>query len=238
MTRAVIPIGPKRAPTLIHAVRSLDAHAGITELVTVGARPEGIEPDYHIESPNDKAAHKNVCGHLRRVCEAFGGEFVWTDDDTFTIKPWTPGVYVRGYSIAQMLRKYPNRSTWSQSVRNAIQVMKAQGYDPETVPCGTIHRPWLVDAERALQTLDALDEVGGGSFRSLYVAGMDDVIPAADPKVSGRAMPPAHRDVVSLDGKSAWTKNAGRLMREQFRFPSGWEHVSVPSGGAEAQKTA
>lgn len=237
MTRAVIPIGPKRAPTLIHAVRSLEVHAGITELVTVGARPKGIEPDHHIESPNSGVAHINIGGHLRRACEAFGGEFVWTDDDTFTVKPWTPGVYVRGYSIAQMLRKYPSRSSWSQSVRNSIKAMKIEGYDPEEVPCGTIHRPWLVDAQRALRTLDALNEVGGGSFRALYVAGLDNVIPAPDPKVTGRAVPPPYRDVISLDGRSAWNKNAGRILREMFTETSRWEggseSMSAPASTAE-----
>lgn len=240
--RAVIPTGLKRAPTLIHAVRSLEANAGITELVTVGAPPEGITPDIHIDSPNTRAPHINVCGHLRRAAEAFGGEFVWTDDDTFCVKPWTPGVYVRGYSIAQMLRKYPNRSSWSLSVRSAIEVMVAQGYDPEEVPCGTIHRPWLVDADRAVRTLDALDEVGGGSFKALYVCGMSDVIAAPDPKVTGRAVPPPKRDVISLDGKSAWRSNSGRIMRETFTVPSRWEDATEatapPTGTATGRKTA
>lgn len=223
--RAVIPIGPRRPLTLPHVLRSLVAHANVDELITVGEPPKGIEPDFHIDSPNTDRPHVNILGHLRRATEHIDGKWVWCDDDMFLLKPWTPGVYVRGYSIASMLRKYPNRGTWSQAVRASIKVMEGWGYDPEEVPCGTIHRPWLVDSDRVRMVCDAL---GNGSFKALYVAGLDDVIPAPDPKVTGRGVPKPDADVISVLHDS-WRHNAGRLVRETFTEPTRWE--TEPTAG-------
>lgn len=188
----------------------------------MGERPEGIEPDHHIDSPNDSQPHVNIAGHLRRVCETIDGEFIWCDDDTFTLRPWTPGVYVHRHSIAGMLRVYPNRGTWSQAVRASIKVMIEWGYDPEAVPCGTVHRPWLVSTDRVRKVVDALDEVGGGSFKALYPAGLTDLIEASNPKILGRKVPHPDSDVISLFMDS-WRFNAGRLVRETFTEPSRWE---------------
>jgi len=188
----------------------------------VGERPQNIEPDRHIDSPNTDKPHINVAGHLRRASKIIDGEFIWCDDDTFTVRPWTLGVYVRDYSIAGMLRLYPSRGHWSHAVRASIKVMESWGFDPENVPCGTIHRPWLVATDRVLRTLSALDAVGGGSFKALYVAGLDDVIVAGDAKVHGRAVPKPDADVISVFHDS-WKANAGRIIRETFIEPSRWE---------------
>ena len=218
----VIPIGRSRPLTLPYVLRSLAEHTPITELVTVGEPPKGIKPDRHIDSPNGGQPHVNIAGHLRRVCDAIDGDFIWCDDDTFTMKPWTPGVYVHRYSIAGMLRVYPNQGTWSHAVRASIKVMTEWGYDPEEVPCGTVHRPWLVSVDRARMVIDALDAVGGGSFRALYVAGLDDVIEASNPKILGRKVPHPDSDVISLFNDS-WRANAGRIVRGTFTEPSRWE---------------
>lgn len=217
---AVIPVGRGRPATLPYVCRGL-AVAGVTEIVTIGEKPEGIEPDRHIPSPNDHSPHENVAGHLRKAAAELD-RFVWIDDDTFILKPWTPGVYVRAYSIAGMLRLYPNRGGWSQAVRNSIKVMQAWGFDPEEVPCGTIHRPWYVEAKRVNKTLDGLASVGGGSFKALYVAGLADVIPVGDAKVTGRAAPKADADVVSVFHDS-WRKAAGEMVRRALPERSRWE---------------
>jgi hypothetical protein len=226
--RVVIPIGKSRPGTLPYVLRSLAEHAGITEVITVGEAPKGIEPDRHIDSPNANKPHVNIAGHLRRVCEAIEGDWIWTDDDTFTLKPWTPGVYVHKHSVAGMLRVYPNRGTWSQAVRASIKVMTEWGYDPEEVPCGTVHRPWLVSTDRVRLVVDTLDEVGGGSFRALYPAGLSDLIEASNPKILGRKVPHPDSDVISLFDDS-WKTNAGRIVRETFTERSRWE--SGPSEG-------
>ena len=228
MTRVVIPIGRGRPDTLPYVLRSLSEHAGVTEVITVGERPKGIEPDQHIDSPNDGQPHVNIAGHLRRVCESIDGEFIWCDDDMFTMKPWTPGVYVRPFSIAYMLSHNANRGYWSQAVRNSIKVMKQWGHDPETVPCGPTHRPWLINTERTIEIVDALDAVGGGSFRALYVAGLDGLIEVSDPKIWGRGMPKPGADVISVFNDS-WRYNAGRIVKETFTEPSRWE--SAPTEG-------
>lgn len=220
--KAVIPLGARRPATLPYVLRSLAENAGVTQVVTVGEHPEGIEPDLHIDSPNDAKPHVNVAGHLRRAAETLGGSFIWIDDDTFLMAPWVPGVYVRRHSIADMLRWFPNKGAWSAAVRASIAVMVSQGYDPVKVPCGTIHRPWLVDSKRALRTLDALDAVGGGSFKALYCAGLPGVIEADDAKVLGRQMPDPQADVISVVAQS-WQTNAGRIVRERFVEPSRWE---------------
>lgn len=215
---AVIPVGSRRPASLPYVLRSLRLYADVTEVVTVGDRPHGIEPDLHIDSPNAGKPHLNIAGHLRKIDLA---EFVWCDDDTFTVRPWVPGVYTREYSIAQMLRLYPTSGNWSGALRSSISVMEAWGFDPETVPAGTVHRPWLVTAERAGLVLDALDSAGGGSFKALYPAGID-VIAAADPKINGRGLPRPDADVISVD-PHAWGKNAGRIIRERFTEPTRWE---------------
>lgn len=217
----IVPIGRGRPATLPHVLRSFTAHSDITELVTVGEPPQGVIPDRHIPSPNAGRPHENIAGHLRKVAAEYA-EFVWCDDDTFLLKPWTPGVYVAEYSIAHMLRQYPSRGHWSLAVRASIKVMQDWGYDPEEVPCGTVHRPWLVTAERTLKVVDALDAVGGGSFKALYPAGLDGTLTGGNPKIYGRGLPGEDSDVISLFNDS-WKYNAGRIMRETFTVPSRWE---------------
>lgn len=221
--KAVIPVGRGRPATLPYVLRSLK-HADVTEVVTVGETPQGIEPDLHIPSPNTGLPYQNVAGHLRRVCEKLGGEFMWCDDDTVLMKPWTPGVYVWHASIVGMLRLFPQRGRWSEAVRASIGVIREWGFDPDEVPAGTVHRPWLVSADRALMVLDALDRVGGGSFKALYPAGLDGLIVASNPKVTGRQVPHPDMDVISL-ATDSWRYNAGRVVRDAFGDPSDWETV-------------
>ena len=237
--RVVIPVGRGRSATLPYVLRSLSQHAGIDEVVTVGETPAGITPDLHIPSPNAARPHVNILGHLRRVCEQVSGEWMWCDDDTFTIKPWVPGVYVRPFSIAYMLKNNANKGNWSHAVRASIKVMEALGYDPEQVKCGTTHRPWLVETGRVMDTVKTLEDAGGGSFKALYVAGLDDLIEANDPKIMGRGVPHPKADVVSVFNDS-WRFNAGRIIRERFTEPTRWESGSTtdtaltPSGPARA----
>lgn len=221
---AVIPVGRKRAPTLPYVLRSLEAHSDITRLVTVGEPPAGVTPDRHIPSANDqRTPYLNVLGHLHRAAESIDADrFVWMDNDMFLMAPWTPAVYVRKYSIARHLADYPNLGPYTAQVKAAVKVMVSQGHDPEQVPCGPIHRPWLVETDRVLATVKALEDVGGGSFKTLYVAGLDGVVPANDAKVMGRGVPKPGVDVVSTVSQS-WRSNAGRIVREAFTEPSRWE---------------
>lgn len=207
-------------------------------MVTIGQRPEGVEPDLHIDSPNTGRPHQNVAGHLRKAAE-LGGEFIWCDDDTFTLKPWKPAVYVRPFSIAYMFERNRNKGYWSQAVQASIKIMEGWGFDPSQVPCGTVHRPWLVDPARALRTLDALDAVGGGSFKALYVAGLDGVVEANDIKIVGRGVIPPTADVVSLFLNS-WGSNAGRIVREMFPDASPWDtpgSVGDPVAAGRSRRT-
>lgn len=203
-------------------LRSLAAHAGVDEVWTVGDQPDGITPDRHIHSPNDLRPYQNIAAHLTRVCSATDEPFIWCDDDTFTIRPWTPAVYVRPFSIDYFFRRNRNRGMWSVAVRNSIKVMTDHGYDPTQVPCGTTHRPWLVDPARAEQTIEALAPVGGGSFKAMYVAGLTGVVESDDPKLRGRGMPKPDADVISVFNDS-WRYNAGRIIRDTFPTPSRWE---------------
>jgi hypothetical protein len=220
-----------RPATLPYVLRSFAVHADITELVTVGEHPVGVTPDRHIDSPNKGKPHQNVAGHLRRVASELGGSFVWCDDDTFALRPWAPAVYVRPFSIGHMLRKNPNAGHWSHAVRASVKVLEAWGYDPDEVPCGTVHRPWLVDSARVLTVVDALDAVGGGSFKALYVAGLADTVAVEDHKLRGRDMPKPDADVVSVFHDS-WRYNAGRIIREKFPDPSRWETPTQNDGMA------
>jgi hypothetical protein len=199
----------------------------VTRIVTVGERPTTIEPDHHIDSPNFSAPYINVLGHLRRVVAWLDvPEFVYNADDTFPMTTWTPGVYVRKYSIADHIRHYPNHGTYTKAVKASVSIMVAQGYDPEQVPCGAIHRPMLIDRTRAAATLDLIESAGGAGFKVLYVAGLDNVIPTYDPKIHGRGMPKPDADVISVVAES-WRHNAGRLVRERFTEPSRYEDTQL-----------
>lgn len=220
---AVVPLGRGRPPTLNYAVRTLEQYAGITELWTVGEAPTTLTPDRHIDSPNDqKVAYLNVHQHLRAVLTELDAPFVWTSDDIFTLKHWKPAVYVRRDTLAEHLRTYSNKSHYTRAVRASIELVRARGYDPEKVPTGAGHRPWLVDPDRAREVAAAVDERGEGSWAMVYVAGLGDTIPAGNSKVHGHNMIHHDADVASTMPQS-WKYNAGRLIRETFKTPSRWE---------------
>lgn len=222
--RAVIPLGRGRPASLPYAVRALERYAGVTEVWTVGETPPTISPDRHIDSPNTaKPTYLNVVAHLRAaLAEMDGQPFIWTADDIFPLKPWEPGVYVRKESLAGHLRRYSNRGHYTHAVRGAVALVKSWGYDPEQVPCGAIHRPWLVDPERARMVTDAIAAQGVGEWKMAYVAGVVGATPIGDPKIVGHGMPQPDADMISTEAGS-WRRNAGRIIRETFREPSRWE---------------
>lgn len=216
-------MGRGRPPTLIYAVRALEQYAGITELWTVGETPTTLTPDRHIPSPNDqKASYLNVQQHLRTALADLDGPFVWTSDDIYPLKPWTPGVYTRRDTLAAHLRTYSNKGHYTRAVRASVELVRARGYDPEEVPTGAGHRPWLVDPERARDVVAAVDERGEGSWAMVYVAGLDGTIPAGNSKVHGHNMIHTDADMASTEPQS-WKRNAGRTIRETFKTPSRWE---------------
>lgn len=221
--KAVIPLGRNRPPTLPYVCRALEANTPVTEIVTVGETPS-IKPDLHIASPNDKRhGHLNVLQHLATALDQItDAEFVWIADDVFPLKPWTPGVYVRKASIAAHLRMYASRGAYSRAIRASVEIIRDLGHDPEQVPCGSIHRPWLVNADRVRDSVKLVQEKGDGEWKTVYVAGLNDTIPAGDPKLVGRGMPKPNADMISVFVDS-WRYNAGRIIRETFPDPSRWE---------------
>ena len=222
---AVIPLGPNRPSTLPYVLRALERNTDVTRVVTVGHPPTGITPDLHLPSPNNRRPYRNVLGHLRRVTETITEEsFVWVDDDTFALKPWTPGVYVRPFSIAKHLRDHPNLGPYSQMIRATVRLISEAGHDPEATPCGPCHRPWLVDTARARATVAAVEPVGA-SFKGFYVAGLSGTIPVTESKIVGRGLPRPDAEVVSVYNDS-WRHNAGRIIRQRFTEPSRWESAS------------
>ena len=216
-------MGRGRPLSLVHAVRALEAHAGITELWTVGETPKGLTPDRHIDSPNDqKQLYLNVQQHLTAALAELDGPFVWTADDIFPLKPWAPGVYTRKDTLAEHLRTYANKGHYTRAVRASAEIVRARGYDPEKVPTGAGHRPWLVDPDRARDAVKAVADRGEGSWAMVYVAGLDGTIPAGNSKVHGHQMIQPTADMASTEAQS-WKRNAGRVIRETFKAPSRWE---------------
>lgn len=222
--RAVVPIGKGRPPSLPYAARALEQYAGVTELWTVGERPTTLTPDRHIDSPNTaKPVYLNVITHLRAALAEMDGEpFIWTADDIFPMRAWLPGLYVRKESLAAHLRRYSNKGNYTHATRASVNLVRAWGYDPEEVPCGAIHRPWVVDPERARRVTDAVWAQGAGEWKMLYVAGAVGAQPVGDPKIFGHGMPQPDADMISTENQS-WRRNAGRIVREAFRTPSRWE---------------
>jgi hypothetical protein len=221
---AVIPYSNRRSPTIVYAARALEAHTPISRLIIIGAEPNGISPDDWWPSPNNTAPHANTNRHLRLAAERLLDEgvesFVWTADDTFPLQRWTPATHVRKYSIATHLGHYPRIRGYSELIRASIKLMREDGHDPNQVPCGAIHRPMLVETKRVIQTLDRLP--ADGHFKSLYVAGLDTVIPAGDPKIKTAADPKETADCISTEPLS-WSRGAGELVRRKLAEPSRWE---------------
>ena len=222
--RAVIPLGRGRPASLVYAARALEQHAGVTELWTVGETPQGLTPDHHIPSPNTaKPTYLNVLAHLRAaLAEMDGQPFIWSADDIFPMVPYQPGVYVRKESLAAHLRRYSNKGHYTQAVRASIVLVRGLGFDPEQVPCGAIHRPWLVDPERARWVTDSVHAHGAGEWKLAYVAGAIGTTPVGDPKIFGHGLPQPDADMISTEPGS-WRYNAGRIIRETFKTPSRWE---------------
>jgi hypothetical protein len=222
--RAVIPVGKGRPSSLPYALRALEEYAGVTEVWTVGQRPDGVTPDHHIDSPNNRRPlYFNTLGHLRAaLADMDGAPFVWTADDIYPMAPWAPAVYARKQTLAGHLRDYPNRGNYTTAVKASVALVERMGHDPELTWCGAVHRPWLVEPERARRITDAVWEQGAGEWKMVYVAGLEDVVPVGDPKIFGHGMPQPGADMISTEVQS-WRRNAGRLVRERFTTPSRWE---------------
>lgn len=220
---AVVPLGAGRPDTLPYLSRALQANTPVTEIVTVGAVPKGIEPDHHILNPNGhKKRYLNVLDHLTKALEVVDGPFVWIADDIFPMVPWAPAVYVRRDSLAAHFRRYQHLGGYAAACRASIEIIEAYGHDPEQVPCGAIHRPWLVDPVRCRETVGLVQSRGAGEWKMVHVAGLDGVVPVGDPKIFGFGVPQSNADMISTDHTS-WRRNAGRTIREAFPTPSRWE---------------
>lgn len=221
---AVVPYSNRRSPTVVYAARALETHTPISRLIVVGAEPNGIKPDDFWPSPNNAAPHANTNWHLRLAAERLLDEgvesFVWTADDTYLLKSWTPVTHVRKYSIATHLGHFPRIRGYSELIRLSMKLMREDGHDPQQVPCGAIHRPMLVETKRVIQILDRLPV--DGHFKSLYVAGLDGVVPAGDAKIKTTAVPKETADCISTEPLS-WSKAAGELVRSKLTEPSRWE---------------
>jgi hypothetical protein len=220
----VLPYGSRRAATLPYVARALQANTDISALIVVGAEPYGITPDEYWPSPNDGPPHQNTNGHLRLAAERLLPEqaFVWIADDTFPLKPWTPVTHVRKYSIAKHYSDFPRIRGYSDLVRISINVMRSEGYDPNLVPCGAIHRPMLVEPKRVLGTLDRLP--ANSHFKSLYVAGLEGVVPIGEAKIKTAAVPREDADTISTEPRS-WAGPAGKMIRRKLSEPSRWEAI-------------
>lgn len=222
----VIPFGKRRGNTILFAARALQVHTPIDRLVVVGAEPPPkLSPDEWIPSHNNGNPHSNTNRHLLAAANWAKTqgvtEFVWTADDTFPLADWEPVCHVRKYSIVTHLSHYPKIAGYSNLIRRNLPLMEADGLDPTQVPCGSIHRPMLVNVDRTLTTLDRIGPAG--HFKSLYVAGLEDVVPAGDPKVRGRRRVSPNADCVSCDRQS-WRYHAGQVVKRRFTEPSRWEN--------------
>lgn len=222
MTVCVIPVGRNRPDSLRYAVRALAAYTPVDFLVTVGETPKGIRPDLHFARPNTASPPiVNTSAHLRHVAERLAAPFVWSHDDMFPLRPWTPTVHVRAYSIARHLADFPNVGGYSKGVREGVAVLRDWGHDPETVPCGPIHRPVLLHPDRILRCLDALSPTG--SWLTVYPVLADVVVPVGDCKiVGGQDEPRDDVDCVSTVAAS-WKGAAGEFVRGRLTVPSRWE---------------
>jgi hypothetical protein len=219
----VIPYSTRR-PSLVYVARALEANTPISRLIVVGSEPNGITPDDYWPSANDGPAHENTNRHLRLAAERLMEEkaFVWTADDTYPLKPWAPVTHVRKYSIAKHLSDFPRIRGYSNLVRISVDVMRSEGYDPNLVPCGAIHRPMLVEPKRVLGTLDRLP--AESHFKSLYVAGLSGVVPIGEAKIKTNAAPNPDADCISTEPRS-WAGSAGKFIRAKLTEPSRWEAI-------------
>jgi hypothetical protein len=218
----VIPVGRGRTDSLRWAVRALERYTPVDFLVTVGETPQGIRPDVHFDRPNTgRPPIVNTSAHLRHVAERLTAPFVWSADDIFPLKDWTPTVHVRRYPISQHLADFPRVHGYSDGVREGVKVLGEWGHDPSSVPCGPIHRPTLLHPDRILRCLDAMSP--SGSWLTVYPVLADTLTPADDCKImSGSAVPRDDVDCLSTDVRS-WKGTAGQFVRAKLTVPSRWE---------------
>jgi hypothetical protein len=102
----------------------------------------------------------NVITKLRRACDLVTGDFLWTNDDVYFLKPWKMEP-VRHMSSSPM-RKSIHDSGW----RMAVELLKQAGI--EKVRDFELHTPVIYNAPKMKALLDKVGTDKPLSIRTLY----------------------------------------------------------------------
>lgn len=233
MTLLICPIRPgDQNEEMRYAMRSWQANlhlASDLELLTVGYKPNWLNPDQHIEGNRyvsmPLAVFDNVLLGARWAFEKGYEEVVFMNDDFFCLDPVGSILPVkRNCTLAEQIAQFPaNASTWwPRSLRMTADWLAGEGFPhPDSYE---VHRPLFCKPRAMLETLSRWPQPLGDmvpQWRTVYgVLNKVDAYPVVDAKLSPRS-PGFGTPWVSTSDLS-WRRYAPEIKR-RFQKPSRWE---------------
>lgn len=218
---------------LRYALRSWEANlilpTGLS-LVTVGHRPNWLEPEVHIEGNKYKSMPLNVFDNVRLGAEAFAAnsdieEVIYMNDDFFCLDPVGAVLPVRrNCTLAEHIAKYPGNAAawWPTSLRLTASWLEGLGFPhPWSYE---VHRPLLASPSGMIEALSRweLDPTKPvPQWRTAYgVLNKIEAYPVVDAKLGLRQTGVGTPWVSTSD--ETWRRYAIPI-KKRFQKPSRWE---------------
>jgi hypothetical protein len=229
----ICPVRPGDAnEELRYALRSWETNLhlpGGLALLTVGYKPNWLEPDQHIEGNKYKSMPLAVFDNVLRGAGAAadGGheEVLYMNDDFFCLDPVGAVLPVRrNCTLAEQMAHFPANTGlwWPKSLRLTASWLDGLGFPhPDSYE---VHRPLLARPDGMLEAL--LRWEGGmkdtvPQWRTAYgVLNKVEAYPVQDAKLGAR-QPGVGTPWISTSDQS-WRKYALPI-RKRFQKPSRWE---------------
>lgn len=217
---------------LRHALRSWETNLILPDglkLMTVGHRPEWLEPDVHVPGNRHKSAplavFDNVILGAQAAVDRGAEEVLYMNDDFFCLDPVGAVLPVRrNCTLAEHIGKFPKNAGlwWPLSLRVTASWLAEQGFPhPDSYE---VHRPLLARPEDMLSALSKWDKGLEGplpQWRTVYgTLNKVDAYPVKDAKLSGKQTGVGTPWISTSD--ETWRRYAPAI-RKRFQKPSRWE---------------
>lgn len=198
-------------------------------LMTVGYKPEWLNPDTHIEGNRHKSMPHAVFDNIRLASEEAAKDrwpnALYMNDDFFCLDPVGAVLPVkRNLSLAEQIAKYPGSSDlwWPRSLRLTASWLEEAGFPhPDSFE---VHRPLPASPSDMFEVLSRWDLASSDSvpqWRTAYgVLKQIEAYPVLDAKL-GPKSPGVGTPWVSTSDAS-WRRYAIPIKR-RFQKPSRWE---------------
>lgn len=214
---------------LRYSLRSIEKNFDKGRVIFVGGKPADITPDLFIEIRQDSPTKwANTRRNLLAACEdARVSDNFWLFNDDFFImrqydrtEPEFDGE-LKSHIAEVEARHGGLQSRYTKLLRNLVKTLEENGIEnPKNY---AIHRPMLLDKQKALETLHRFPEEP--MFRALYgninqIGGRQ----VKDVKVTPWLKPSTkNATVISTEDTSFRTGAIGQKIRAAFPEPSRWE---------------